>query len=125
MVVLGANINHPIRYCGRRLDIVARAVAPLPLEVPNRLDSEHLLTRVPALHVGPVEFRPRSVDSARWLLAPCPRREAGRQDQNRSADSFHEWNLQKTTCLTENREPVRHNLVRLTRVCQLCKELQL
>ena len=67
VLICRPEINHPIhhRRRGNHRVIFAGGVAPLQLEAPNIVDVKHLFTRVPALHVVPVELAPRGVGRAR------------------------------------------------------------
>ena len=88
-IVVGADINHTVHYGGRGGNHAADLVPPLQLEVPNVVDVEHCLIRVPAHHVDPVELAPVVDALARRLLTPCHGRQGRAQHQNQDADSFH------------------------------------
>jgi hypothetical protein len=49
-------INDPVRHSGRGPQ--PQEVMPLHTEAPNIVDAERFFTRVPALHVGPMELSP-------------------------------------------------------------------
>jgi len=87
--VVGSDIHHPIRHGGRGPHFAASGVAPFQLQAPNIVDVQHVLIRVPALHIAPVELSPVALALGRWLLTPSHGREARAENRGPDTNLFH------------------------------------